>query len=174
MQRHDGPLLLGFAAWSGTGKTSLLEQVLPLLRKADIQVGVIKHSHHDFEIDKPGKDSHRLRQAGAIETLIASRHRWALVHENTELQEPLLADLVRHLDPEIELVLVEGFRHEAFPKIELHREAVGKPWLHPDDEAIIAIACDNPDNTDSSLPVMDINQPRQISDFILDYLRART
>jgi molybdopterin-guanine dinucleotide biosynthesis protein B len=172
--RNKQPLLLGFAAWSGTGKTSLLEKVLPQLREAGVSVAVIKHSHHDFEIDKPGKDSYRLRQAGAVETLIASPHRWALVHENREPQEPVLADLVRHIDPGTELVLVEGFRHESFAKIELHREALNKPWLYPEDDSIIAIACDNPDNTGSLLPVLDINQPRQVSGFILDYLRSRT
>ncbi len=173
MPAERTPMVLGFAAWSGTGKTTLLEKLIPLLREQDVRLAVIKASHHDIEIDKPGKDSHRLRQAGAIETLVASPNRWALIHENPEPAEPELAQLLSRLSHDIELVLVEGFRHQRFDKIELHRSVLDKPWLYPDDDSIVAVACDNPDNTAIALPVLDLDDPRQIRDFILKRLHVR-
>lgn len=160
--------ILGFAAYSGTGKTTLLTRLIPLLRARGIRLAVIKHAHHEFDIDKPGKDSYELRKAGALQTLVASRRRWALVTETDQEQEPQLAELVARLDQtSLDLILVEGFKKAAFPKIELHRAQLGKPFLFPDDPSIIAIACDQPQKAEAaSLPQVDINDPAQIADFI--------
>lgn len=159
--------IIGFAAYSGTGKTTLLEQVLPLLRGAGVRLAVIKHAHHDFDIDQPGKDSYRLRKAGAGQMLIASSRRSALMVENEPEREPVLAELVQQLHiNDLDLIIVEGFRHEAFPKIELHRPSLGKPLLHSEDKNIIAIASDDHSAYESRLPRLDINQPEQIALFI--------
>lgn len=163
--------IIGFAAYSGTGKTTLLEQVLPLLRAAGIRLAVIKHAHHDFDIDQSGKDSYRLRQAGAQQMLIASQHRSALMIENEHEQEPQLADLIGQLHiKDIDLIIVEGFRHEAFPKIELHRPSLGKPLLSDSDKHIVAIASDEPRSHNTSLPLLDINNPQQVADFIREQI----
>jgi len=169
MPECDRPLL-GFAAYSGTGKTTLLVQLIPLLRQQGLRLALIKHAHHAFDIDQPGKDSYRLREAGAAQVLIASSQRSALITENAQPQEPRLEDLLGKLDTrEIDLVLVEGFRHVAFPKIELHRQELGKPWLHTVDDSIIAIASDQPAETDSHLPQLDINRPGEIVSFIMKH-----
>lgn len=123
--------LLGFAAWSGTGKTTLLEQLIPLLVDRGLRIGVLKHAHHDFDIDQPGKDSYRLRKAGAQQMMVASRRRHARIIE-TELAEADFRQLLASFDQtELDLLLVEGFKHEHFPKIELHRAEIGKPLLFP-------------------------------------------
>lgn len=161
--------LLGFAAISGTGKTTLLVQILPLLKKRGIRVGMIKHAHHRFDIDKPGKDSYKLRQAGAEQMLIASRHRWALMVETPQQQQadPQLNELLLHLDQDaVDLILVEGFKQVRFPKIELHRPALGHELLFPNDAAIIAIATDAPLAKSTALPLLDLNDPAEITDFI--------
>jgi len=163
--------VLGFAAFSGTGKTTLLVQVLALLRRQGFRVGVIKHAHHSFEIDKPGKDSYELRKAGAVQTLVGSRHRWALVAENPDEREPRLEDLLRHLDQDaLDFILVEGFKAERFPKIELHRPSLGRPLLHPGDDSIVAVATDAPLPVPTSLPLLDRNRPDEIADFIASVL----
>lgn len=166
--------LLGFVAFSGTGKTTLLEQLIPLLRSHGMRVALLKHAHHDFDIDKPGKDSYRLRQAGATQVMIASKRRWALITEHQEERdEPKLAELLSHLDPEqFDLLLVEGFKHEAYPKIELQRQALGKPALYPDDPHIIALACDMP-KPQAPIPVLNINQVEDIGEFIIKWLAQR-
>lgn len=162
--------LLGFAAYSGTGKTTLLVQLIPLLRQQGLRLALIKHAHHAFDIDQPGKDSYRLREAGAGQVLIASSQRSALITENIHPQEPRLEDLLGRLDiSQTDLILVEGFRHVAFPKIELHRQALNKPWLHTEDDSIIAIACDQPADTDSKLPQLDLNRPGEIVSFIMKH-----
>ncbi len=161
--------VLGFVAFSGTGKTTLLEQLIPMLRERGLEVALIKHAHHDFDIDIPGKDSYRLRKAGAAQTLVASRKRWALITEHGELPEPSLDTLLRELDHDrLDLILVEGFKHEAFPKIELRRESLGKPRLYPEDDAIIALATDRPAaiTPTRSLSVLDLNRPDTIADFV--------
>lgn len=166
---HNPPVL-GIAAWSGTGKTTLLTQILPLLCAQGLRVGMIKHAHHEFDIDHPGKDSYELRKAGAEQMLIASSRRWALMVENPVDGDVSLWDMLAHLDRgKLDLILVEGFKHEQFPKLELHRAAVGKPLLFPDDAAIIALACDTTVKTD--LPQLDINDPTAIAAFIVDYCR---
>lgn len=164
--------LLGFVAYSGTGKTTLLEQLIPELRQQGLRVGLIKHAHHEFDIDIPGKDSWRLRQAGATQVMVASRQRWALITENQRPDdEPRLQELLRHLNSaDLDLVLVEGFKHEAFAKIELKRGALQRPAIHPDDPHVIAVAHDAPASYPCSLPVLDINQPRQIAAFIISRL----
>ena len=165
--------LLGFAAFSGTGKTTLLSTLLPCLRQEGIRIGVIKHAHHDFEIDHPGKDSHRLRQAGACQMLIASRDRLAWIDETPgQTREPTLAQIISLLDTtRLDLVLVEGFKREPFPKIELHRPTQGRPLLHPDDPDIIAVASDAPLPAGSgTLPLLDLNQPQELADFVLQFI----
>lgn len=167
---------LGFAAFSGTGKTTLLTRLIPLLRARGIRLAVVKHAHHAFDIDKPGKDSYELRKAGAAQTLIASRRRWALVTECDGDSEPVLGDLIARLDHRnLDLILVEGFKKVAFPKIELHRARLRKPFLFADDPSVIAIACDEleaPGRTE--LPVLDINEPQQVAQFIQERFLAQS
>jgi molybdopterin-guanine dinucleotide biosynthesis protein B len=135
--------LVGLAGWSGAGKTSLLARVIPCLIGQGVSVSTLKHAHHAFDVDQPGKDSWTHRQAGAQQVLVASAHRWALMTEHRGAPEPLLEDLLRQLAP-VDLVLVEGFKREPHPKLEVHRAANGKPWLYPGDPRILAIACDGP------------------------------
>jgi len=164
--------VLGFAAYSGTGKTSLLVKLLPLMKLQGLRIGMIKHAHHYFDIDTPGKDSYELRKAGAQQMLIASHQRWALMTETTQQQEPTLSDLINKLDLEnLDLVLVEGFRHLPFPKIELHRPSTGKDLIFPEDENIIAVASDETLKT-GKLPLLNINQPEEIAGFINRWLAS--
>ncbi|MBI1173793.1 MAG: molybdopterin-guanine dinucleotide biosynthesis protein B [Sideroxydans sp.] len=158
--------LLGFAGYSGSGKTTLLEKVLPLLKQHGLRVSVIKHAHHNFDIDRPGKDSFRHREAGAQEVLIASGYRWALMHELREEAEPTLEELCARLSP-CDLVLIEGYKFSDIPKIEVHRTVTGHPLLYPDDAQIIAVATDHQE----PLPVtkLDIDAPQQVADHILNY-----
>lgn len=160
--------VLGFAAWSGTGKTTLLSRVLPILRQAGLRCALLKHAHHSFDIDQPGKDSYELRKAGADQVLIASRWRWALMVESERERDPPLDEMLQRLDPaQADIVLVEGFKHERMPKIELHRPALGRPLLYPDDPDIIAIASDEP--LETPLPRLDLNDPAAIAAFIVDF-----
>lgn len=158
--------LLGFAGYSGSGKTTLLEKVIPLLRRQGLCVSVIKHAHHDFDIDRPGKDSFRHRQAGAHEVLIASGYRWALMHELREEAEPSLEELCARLSP-CDLVLIEGYKFSAIPKIEVHRAATGHPLLHPGDAQVIAVATDSTETM--QVKRLDIDAPQQVADYILEY-----
>ena len=161
--------VIGFAAFSGTGKTSLIEQLLPLLRARGLRIGLIKHAHHRFDIDHPGKDSYRHRTAGASPVLIASRQRWALMAETPNGDDPQLDELLTRIGQDaLDLVIVEGFRHVAFPKIELHRPSLGHPLLFPEDDSIIALASDAPLATATELPLLDLNDPQQIAGFIVD------
>jgi len=173
--------LLGFAAYSGTGKTTLLEQLLPELNQANVRVAMVKHTHHDkFDIDKPGKDSYRLRKAGAQQMLVASAKRWALMVEQPvqdEYNDPDLYELLPHLDlSKIDLILVEGFKHERISKIELHRPDLKKPLLYPDDNNIIAIASDkknlgSQNNQEIQCPLLDLNNIAEITSFIIQILQ---
>lgn len=160
--------VLGFAGYSGSGKTTLIEALLPRLKAAGLTVSVIKQSHHDFAVDVPGKDSWRHRQAGAQEVLLTSPHRWMLVHELRGMPEPGLADHIQRLTP-CDLVLVEGFRHAALPKIEVWRSANGRPWLHAEDPHIIAVAADV--EPPGKLPHLNLNEVDAILAFIKEWLK---
>jgi len=159
--------VLGFAAFSGTGKTTLLRQLIPLLREAGIHIGLIKHAHHEFDIDQPGKDSYELRKAGAEQVLVASSQRWALMVETPNQPEAQLDEFVSRLDQTaLDLILVEGFRHVPFTKIELHRPALGHPLLCTEDKSIIAVASDAPLDLPNNLPLLNLNNPAAIAHFI--------
>ncbi|USD62181.1 bifunctional molybdopterin-guanine dinucleotide biosynthesis adaptor protein MobB/molybdopterin molybdotransferase MoeA [Vibrio sp. SCSIO 43140] len=163
--------LLGFAAYSGTGKTTLLEALLPMLTETGLRIGVLKHAHHNFDVDKPGKDSYRLRKAGASQMLISSRYRHALMTETPDSEAGFEYLLSRFDHKALDLILVEGCKNIAFPKIELNRQEVGKPWLHPSDDNIIAIASDS--ELDVELPTMSINDLNAIKTFILGYVQKQ-
>jgi molybdopterin-guanine dinucleotide biosynthesis adapter protein len=155
--------LIGFAGWSGSGKTTLVTSVLPVLIARGWRVSTIKHAHHGFDLDQEGKDSWRHRAAGASEVLIASETRWAIMHELRGAPEPELEALLAHLSP-VDLVIVEGFKRSAYPKIEVHRPALGKPPLYPEDPNIVAVASDSPLTT--RLPLLPLDRPEAIADFI--------
>ncbi|MFM1891829.1 MAG: hypothetical protein RLZ44_906 [Pseudomonadota bacterium] len=161
--------VLGICAFSGTGKTTLLTAVLPLLRAWGLRVVVIKHAHHSFDLDYPGKDSYELRKAGAAQMLVASRQRVALIREyEHERAEPSLSDALAMVDPQgMDLVLVEGFKREDLPKIELCRPSRGKPLMCGRDANIIAVASDGPVELPRDLPLLDLNSPPQVAAFIL-------
>ncbi len=135
--------IIGLAGWSGSGKTTLLAKVIPVLAARGLKIGTVKHAHHDFDTDQPGKDSWLHRQAGATEVAIVSSRRWAIVHELGAEAEPPLQDILARLSP-VDLVIVEGFKRHRHPKLEVYRAAVGKPLLHPDDDCIVALASDAP------------------------------
>ncbi len=156
--------LVGFAGHSGAGKTTLLEQVIALLRSWGLRVALIKHAHHQFEIDTPGKDSWRHRQAGAQEVLIVSSRRWALLHELVDETEPTLESLLRHLTP-CDLILVEGFKQEPIPKMEVWRAAQGGTRLNTNDPWIIALVTDQPQA--GLLPCLDIDDPEATARFLV-------
>jgi molybdopterin-guanine dinucleotide biosynthesis adapter protein len=162
--QHAHVPMLGFAAFSGTGKTTLLTQTIPVLKHHGLRIGLIKHSHHNFQIDQPGKDSFRLRAAGASPVMLVSTHRRAIITEISPEREPRLDDQLKLFDQsELDLILVEGFKAEQFPKIELHRSSLNKPLLYPNDPNIIAIASDCKLETPEYLTQLDI-----IAAFILN------
>jgi molybdopterin-guanine dinucleotide biosynthesis protein B len=170
--------LLGFCAYgSGSGKTTLLTRLIPLLTDHGLRISVIKHAHHSFDIDHPGKDSYRLREAGAVQMLLGSRHRWALMTELARTRnyddqaEPGLAQLLPQIDTTLaDLILVEGFKNEAIPKIEVYRPALNNPLLAEHDPHIIAVASDGPVAT--PLLILDLNNPIEIAEFILRWLKT--
>jgi molybdopterin-guanine dinucleotide biosynthesis protein B len=164
--------VLGFAAYSGTGKTTLLIKLLPLMKLQGLRVAMIKQTHHDFEIDKPGKDSFELRKAGANQVMLASNRRCAVVTEYEEQKEPDLVELVNKLDLEnIDLVMVEGFRHLPFAKIELHRPSASRKLIFPEDSSVIAVASDEHIDT-GDLPLLNLNAPEEVAGFIYTWLGA--
>ena len=168
--------MIGFSAYSGTGKTTLIKQVIPLLKLKGLKIAVIKHAHHHFDLDRPGKDSYELRKSGADHTIICTTTRMAAISEFASPgEEPSLQEIVDTLDADkFDILLVEGYKHLAFAKIELHRGAMGKPYLHPQDPTIIALACDDGQSEAISIPVLDINSPQQIAEFIYEevYLKG--
>ena len=162
--------VLGLAAYSGTGKTTLLVKLLPLMKLQGLRVAMIKQTHHDFEIDKPGKDSFELRKAGADQVLLASDKRSALITEYENGADRSLNQLINELDLDsIDLVMVEGFKHERFEKIELFRPSVGKDPIFPNDESVIAVASDVQLDT-GKLPLLNINVPEEVAGFINRWL----
>ena len=169
--------LLGFCAWgSGVGKTTLLTRVIPLLVARGIKVSVIKHAHHTFDIDHPGKDSYRLRESGAVQMLLGSNKRWALMTElsriGPEHLEQSLDELLPHVDGSlVDLILVEGFRNAKISKIEVFRPSLGHPLLAEKDNQVIAIATDEPFKT--RLPLLDLNDPVSVTDFIVSWLKQK-
>lgn len=157
--------VIGLAGWSGAGKTTLLTALIPALVARGLRVATIKHAHHAFDLDRPGKDSHSHREAGASEVLVASARRWALLHELRGEAEPTLADLLRRLSP-CDLVLVEGFKHGRHRRIEVFRAATGKPALHPDDPRIVAVASDTP-WPEAGRPVIPLDDITAIADCVM-------
>ena len=162
--------IFGFAGYSGSGKTTLIEQLVPQFVMRGLKVSLIKHAHHDFNIDIPGKDSYRHREAGCSEVLITSSQKWVLMHELRGEQEPNLRHQMKRLS-QCDLVLVEGFKKEPIPKLEIHRAAIRQPLLQPNDPYIIAIASDT--QVQSKVPLLDLNDPQQISEFILRHLEIK-
>lgn len=160
--------VIGLAGWSGAGKTTLMVRLVPELVRRGFSVSTMKHAHHGFDVDQPGKDSFRHREAGATEVLVASERRWALMHENRDEPEPSAAELMRQMTP-VDLVIVEGFKREGHDKLEIHRRETGKPLLYPDDPKIVAVLSDEP-LPDCHLPVVDIDEIGAIADFILSHL----
>ena len=155
--------VIGFAGFSGSGKTTLIEATIPLLVARGLRVSLIKHAHHSFDVDQPGKDSYRHRAAGASEVLVASQQRWVLMHELRSDAEPNLDQLLQQLS-DCDVVLVEGFKRASIAKIEVHRGAAAAPLLYPDDAHIVVVATD--EKLETVLPQLDLNQPAQVADFI--------
>jgi molybdopterin-guanine dinucleotide biosynthesis protein B len=162
--------VFGFAGWSGSGKTTLVERLIPQLRASGLTVSLVKHAHHDFDIDHSGKDSHRHRQAGCQEVLVTSSVRWALMHELRGAHELSIDAALARLSP-CDLVLVEGFKRAAIPKLEVYRASVGKSTLHSRDKNIVAVATDGP--LTAPLPVFDLDDVAPIAAFIVDRAESR-
>jgi molybdopterin-guanine dinucleotide biosynthesis protein B len=162
--------VFGFAGFSGSGKTTLIEQLIPRFVMEGVKVSLIKHAHHDFDIDQPGKDSYRHREAGATEVMVTGGRRWVLMHELRGEPEPELPEQLERLAP-CDLVLIEGFKMYPIPKLEIHRKANGKPLLFPADANIVAVATDT--ELDTQLPQFDLNDADGISGFILRHLEIR-
>lgn len=156
--------IFGFAGYSGSGKTTLIEKLIPLFVQRGLKVSLVKHAHHTFDVDQPGKDSFRHRHAGCTEVLVTSSRRWALMHELRGAAEPTLNEQMQRLSP-CDLLLVEGFKHEPIPKLEVYRAEVGESMIHPHDSNIVAIASDA--RVDTQLPQLDLNAPDMIAAFIL-------
>lgn len=155
--------VFGFAGYSGSGKTTLIENVIPVLVSYGMRVSLVKHAHHAFDIDQPGKDSYRHRQAGASEVMLTSAKRWVLMHEIGEAPEPELPALLRRMSP-CDIVLVEGFKKQPIPKLEIHRQEHGAPFLYTDDAHIVAIATD--EKVDSDLPQFALDDYQAIAEFV--------
>ena len=164
--------IFGLAGWSGSGKTTLIVKLIPLIIGKGLTVSTIKHAHHAFDIDRPGKDSFEHRQSGAKEVLISSANRWALMHELPEEREPPLSELIKRMSV-VDLLLVEGFKWESHPKIEVYRSSLGKPLLQPDDKNIIAVACDEKLNN-ITVPKLQLSCVSEIAEFILTTLKIPT
>lgn len=162
--------VLGVAGWSGAGKTTLLVRLIPLLVSRNLRVATLKHAHHAFDVDTPGKDSYEHRKAGAGEVIVSSARRWVQMHELGAGPEATLPELLAKLSP-CDLVLVEGFKSERHPKLEVFRESVGKPPLHPQDRLIVAVASDKP-LTGLTIPCVDLNDIPAVADLVLAEARA--
>ena len=159
--------IFGVTGWKNSGKTGLMERLITEFTARGLSVSSIKHAHHSFDIDYPGRDSYRHRDAGARQVLLASRNRWALMHELRDEDEPSLGDLLKQLSP-VDLVLIEGYKRDRHPKIEAHRKETGQPLIAPEDETIVAVASDTSVTIDR--PVLDLNDTASIANFIAQYL----
>jgi molybdopterin-guanine dinucleotide biosynthesis adapter protein len=157
--------IIGLAGWSGSGKTTLLAKVIPRIVAQGLKVSTIKHAHHGFDIDQPGKDSHTHRMAGASEVVVSSMRRWAIVHELRGEAELTLADLLARITP-VDLVVVEGYKSAHHPKLEVHRAALGKPLIYPDDRDVVAIACDAPLPA-ARIPTLHLDDVEGIAEIML-------
>ena len=163
--------IFGFAGWSGSGKTTLIEQVIPRFVRAGLKVSLIKHAHHRFDVDHPGKDSFRHRAAGCGEVLVTSRQRWALMHEASGEAEPTLEEQIARMSP-CDLLLIEGYKYYPLPKLEIYRAGSGKPLLYPQDEHIVALATDTP--VSCGLPQFGLEDYDAITAFVLDTVELKT
>ena len=173
MPYNFGMKIIGIAGYSGSGKTTLIEKVIPVLVGEGLRVSLIKHAHHEFDVDQPGKDSYRHRHAGCAEVLVSSSKRWALMHELRGAPEPSLQEQIKQLSP-CDLVIVEGYKSAPIPKVEVHRRAGNTPLLHPEDEHVVAIATDEP--LETALPQLGLDDPQAVARFIIQHLglnRAR-
>ena len=165
--------LFGITGWSGSGKTTLITKLIPALKKHKLTVATIKHAHHNFEMDREGKDSFRFRQAGATEVMLASSRRWVLLHENSEEADPDPEELLQRMNLDhLDLVLVEGFKHHMLPKIEIHRPSLGRDMMHPDLPGIIALASDETPSDNLDIPWLDLNHPEKIAEFIIEWMKT--
>lgn len=169
--------VLGLAGWSGSGKTTLVCKLIPVLVQRGLRVSTMKHAHHSFDVDKPGKDSYEHRAAGATEVMISSANRWALMHENRSLPEADVETLKTHMT-EVDLLIIEGFKRERHEKIEVHRPSLGHPLLAASDPHIVAIASDAPvpeaGSLNGGLPVIDLNDVDALADFVIAHCALRT
>ena len=159
--------IFGVTGWKNSGKTGLMERLITEFTARGLSVSSIKHAHHSFDIDHPGRDSYRHRDAGARQVLLASRNRWALMHELRDEDEPSLGDLLKQLSP-VDLVLIEGYKRDRHPKIEAHRKETGQPLIAPEDQTIVAVASDTSVAIDR--PVLDLNDTAAIANFIAQHL----
>ena len=157
--------VIGLAGWSGAGKTTLLTRLIPEIGRRGLSVSTLKHAHHAFDLDTPGKDSHAHRQAGAREVLISSARRWALMHELREEKEASLSELLGRLSP-VDLIIIEGFKREPHAKVEVYRHGNGKPPLHPEDKSIVAVASDH-DFPEAGRPVVGLDDIAAIAELAL-------
>ena len=162
--------VFGFAGWSGSGKTTLIEKLIPRFAGAGLRVSLIKHAHHTFDVDQPGKDSYRHRHAGASEVMVTSSRRWVLMHELRGAAEPAFEEQLKRLSP-CDIVIVEGFKHAPIPKLEVWRRITGEPLLHPQDPHIVAVASDT--KVQTKLPLLELNDDAAIASFILAHLRLQ-
>jgi len=160
--------IFGVTGWKNSGKTGLMERLITEFTARGLTVSSIKHAHHSFDIDHPGRDSYRHRDAGARQVLLASRNRWALMHELRDEDEPSLGDLLKQLSP-VDLVLIEGYKRDRHPKIEAHRKETGQPLIAPEDETIVAVASDTSVTIDRH--VLDLNDTASIANFIAQHLK---
>ena len=158
----------GFAGWSGSGKTTLIEKLIPRFVKRSLRVSLIKHAHHSFDVDYPGKDSYRHRHAGATEVLVTSSRRWVMMHELRGAQEPAFEEQIKHFSP-CDLLIVEGYKFAPIPKLEVWRAETGEALLHPNDPHIVAVASDV--KVETKLPLLDLNAQEAIAAFILGHLK---
>jgi molybdopterin-guanine dinucleotide biosynthesis adapter protein len=157
--------IIGLAGWSGSGKTTLVARVIPVLTARGLRVSTVKHAHHGFDVDIPGKDSHTHRTAGATEVFVSSARRWAHIHELRGEEEPSLVAILARIAA-VDLVIVEGYKRHPHPKLEVYRAVVGKPLLHPDDDWIVAVASDAPVPA-ARVPVLDLSDAEKIADVLM-------